>query len=323
MNCLQDAMRDPSTLADCGTTCSLGSDREALTEQELCLRMELQKQRNDMLLKQIEARKRREVMEAQHMEVCEELNTALAAQVAIGSRNMQPLNMARVQDLVRREAQMRHDITLMKDDLLKLQSYQQQELDNMDIVHRALCQKLGKESTSKLFLEPVTQELYPPAVNYTHPSAAACVAPPPTLSYSSQSQPREESPKREWSSSPLIEQAKARQVKYEVDQVKKRVQGDTDLIKRDRSTSPLKEQVKARQVKHEVGETLKRIHAGTEKIKRDRQMFTAGLEDINKNNVDKSGTRWELDSLDTSADRVPFAAAGLRIRCQDGRLLPV
>ena len=49
----------------------------------MSLRMELSKQRADTLQKQQDANHRREALEAQHEEVCEELHAALSAQVAV------------------------------------------------------------------------------------------------------------------------------------------------------------------------------------------------------------------------------------------------
>merc|ERR1719359_2463727 len=72
-------------------------------------------------------------MEQQHLEICEELHVALDAQAS----------REKVQKLERKEAKLRHDITLSKEEHAKERAFQQRELDNMEFAHDAVCSRLG------------------------------------------------------------------------------------------------------------------------------------------------------------------------------------
>jgi len=152
---------DNTSMPSCGTTlrhCSrmMGpqlDDCEVLMEEEMSLRMELSKQRSDTLHKQQEANHRREALEAQHEEICEELHAALSAQVAVmGPFSMQSSHprMDQVQDLVRREAQILNDITLLKEELSKEQAYQQREIANMEMAHNSVSNKLSQNLVKRV-----------------------------------------------------------------------------------------------------------------------------------------------------------------------------
>lgn len=130
-----------------------GTDEyEVLIEQETSLRRELSKLRADYLQKQCENHRRKEALESQHEQVCEQLRVALDAQSFLGPMTLGSSHpvMDKVQELARTESQTRQDIILLKEEFVKEQDYRQLEITTMECVHENIRAKLAERLLKRM-----------------------------------------------------------------------------------------------------------------------------------------------------------------------------
>jgi len=127
-------------------------DCEVLVEREVSIRMELAKQRSDLLLKQADAHKQRQALEAQHEQVCAELRRAVGKQASLGPITIGSSHpsMDNVQELVRKEKELRSELLLLKDEIEREHLVSQRELANMEIVHNDIREQLGEQLTKRI-----------------------------------------------------------------------------------------------------------------------------------------------------------------------------
>jgi len=225
-------VRDAASYSSNFNHCSL-PDREVLTEQELCLRMELSRQRAELLVKEGDTRKRREALESQHLALCEELHAAIERQAGNGFMEPTKLDTEKLQALVRKEARMRQEIMLSKEEHLKVQSYQKYDLGDLEMAHDAGCSRLfDKENET---CRGAVGWCESPDVMVKKVQLES-----PEVYESSRQEsrlPESMSVMQEWSAAPVAEQAKAQQLKSDVGDVVRRIQANAERIQREREQS--------------------------------------------------------------------------------------
>jgi len=282
VSCVRDA-------ANCSPNfnhCSL-PDREVLTEQELCLRMELSRQRAELLVKDSDTRRRREAVESQHLVLCEELHAALERQASNGFMGPTKLDTDKIQELVRKEARMRQEIMLSKEEHLKVQSYQKYELEDMEMAHDAVCSRLFHNESDTC-----------------RGAVGWCESPDVMV-------------KKVQLESPEVYESSRQELESNYSRQASRLPESMSVMQ-EWTAAPVAEQAKAQQLKSDVGDVMRRVQANAERIKREREQFTSvSLQDT------AAMVQSRLPVPQSSADKLPFAAAGMRIHLPDGRLQSV